>query len=185
MKLIVGISGASGVIYGVEMLKACKELEVETHLIISKWGTRNLNIETNYNLQEVEALASYTYENKDLTGLVSSGSFKHDGMVIIPCSMKTLSAVACGYADTLLDRAADVTLKESRKLIIVPRETPLNSIHIENMLKLSRIGVVIMPPMPAMYPKPQSIRDIILHTVSRVLDQLEIENEFVPRWQGE
>lgn len=183
MKLIVGISGASGVIYGVEFLKKCKSLGVETHLILSKWAKKNIEFETDWKLEEVGALADYIYEDDNLAAAPSSGSFLHNGMVIIPCSMKTMSAIANGYSHSLLARAADVTLKEQRTLVLVPRETPLNAIHLENMLKLARLGVAIAPPMPAFY-HCKTIDEVIQHTVGRLLDLFGIKNELTSRWQG-
>lgn len=182
MQIVIGITGASGVIYGIELLRACKDLGVTTHLVMSDWAQSNIRIETNYSVEEIVQLASYHYDNRNLGEIIASGSFCHQGMIVVPCSMKTLAAIACGYSDSLLTRAADVTLKEKRKLVLVVRETPLNSIHLENMLTLSKIGVVIMPPVPAMYSRPKSIRDLVLHTVGRVLDQFGIKNSIVSRW---
>jgi len=183
MKLIVGISGASGVLYAAEFLKACSTLQVETHLVMSKWAERNFEIETNYTAAEIRKLASCFYENSNLAAAVSSGSFKHDGMVIIPCSMKSLASLASGYTESLMIRAADVTIKEGRKLVIVPRETPLNAIHLENMLKLARLNVTVLPPMPALYTKPESVKEIIIHTVGRVLDQFGVDHDLIIRWK--
>ncbi|MBZ4653202.1 MAG: 3-octaprenyl-4-hydroxybenzoate carboxy-lyase [Peptococcaceae bacterium] len=182
MRIVVGITGASGTIYGIRLLEALKKLDVETHLIMSNWALENLKLETDYSSENVKKLAFKYYANKDLGAAVSSGSFRTDGMVVIPCSMKTLAAIAHGYSDSLIQRAADVTMKERRKLILVPRETPLSSIHLENMLKLSRLGVVIMPPMPAFYHKPKDIIDIVDHLVARILDQLKIEHQLSSRW---
>lgn len=185
MKIVVGISGASGAIYGVELLKACKEYGVETHLIITKWARKTIELETAYSVADVMSYADYIYDNINLAAAVSSGSFLHDGMIIVPCSMKTLASIACGYAESLIVRAADVTLKENRKLILVTRETPLNAIHLENMLKLARLGVTIMPPLPAMYAHPKSLDETVLHTVGRILDQFKIRNMKAARWDGE
>lgn len=184
MKLVVGISGASGAIYGIKLLKACQELGVETHLIVSEWAEKTIVIETPFRVEEVKAMASYCYENHNLSAVLASGSFVHQGMVIVPCSMKTLSAIACGFADSLMARAADVTIKEKRKLVLVPRETPLSAIHLENMLKLANLGVVILPPMPAMYSRPQNLDEVILHSVGRILDQFGITNQLFRRWEG-
>jgi 4-hydroxy-3-polyprenylbenzoate decarboxylase len=165
-----------------ELLKANK---VEVHLIISRWAERTLELEVGLTAEEVRGMAAYSYAEDDLAAPVSSGSFQHDGMVIVPCSMKTLAALAHGFCDNLIARTADVTIKERRKFIIVPRETPLSAIHLENMLTLSRLGAVIMPPMPAFYYHPQSIDDLVDHLVSRILDHLGLEQYLVPRWNGE
>jgi 4-hydroxy-3-polyprenylbenzoate decarboxylase len=185
MKIIVGISGATGIIYGVHLLEALRELSIETHLVMSHWAIENLTLETDYSLDQVVQLADHFYENNQMGAAIASGSFKTDGMVIIPCSMKSLAAIAVGYAENLLHRAADVTLKEGRKLILAPRETPLNVIHLENMLKLARSGVVIMPPMPSFYHKPESISDLVKHHTGRILDRLNLDNQLVKRWTGE
>lgn len=184
MRIVVGISGATGIIYGVRLLEALKELGVETHLIMSHWAIENLTLETDYSLAHVLALADRYYDNAELGATVASGSFKTDGMVIIPCSMKSLAAIAVGYSENLLHRAADVMIKEGRRLIIAPRETPLSTIHLENMLKLAKIGVVIMPPMPAFYHKPQSISDLINHHTGRILNRLNLDNNLVKPWEG-
>jgi flavin prenyltransferase len=183
MKIIVGISGASGAIYGIELLKALKELNIETHLVISGWGAKTIELETVFKAEQVRSIADYHYENDDLTAILASGSFLHDGMVVAPCSMKSLASIAYGYSDTLLTRSADVSIKEKRKLILVPRETPLSTIHLENMLKVASLNVTLLPPMPAMYIKPTSVDDLVIHTVSRILDHLGIENSLSKRWQ--
>ncbi len=182
MKIIIGVSGASGVQYAIELLKACSQLEVETHLVISEWAVKNFEIEMDYTEKNVRQYATFSHDNMNLAAPISSGSFQHDGMVIIPCSMKSIASLAIGYSDSLLIRAADVTIKEGRKLVVVPRETPLSAIHLENMLKLARLNVTILPPMPAMYIKPYTIDDLIKHTVGRVLDQFGISNSLVKRW---
>ncbi|SHI09820.1 UbiX family flavin prenyltransferase [Desulfosporosinus lacus] len=185
MEIIVGVSGATGIVYAINLLRALKDRDnVNTHLIMSDWAKENLKIETNYSLEEVESLAAVVYDNKNLGAKTSSGSFITDGMVIVPCSMKTLSSIANGYDDNLISRTAGVMIKEGRKLILSPRETPLSAIHIENMLKLSRIGVRIVPPMPAFYNHPQSIEDMINHHVMKILDQLGINVDKAKRWQG-
>ena len=178
----MGISGASGAIYGIRLLEELKKREVETHLIVSRWGAVTIAEETDYSVEQVKSLADKVYEEDDMSAAVSSGSFKTDGMVIVPCSMKTLSGIANGYAEDLLVRAADVCIKEKRKLILVVRETPLNAIHLENMLKLSRTGVDIMPPVPAFYSRPRSIDDIVDHTVGRIMDHIGLENRLFKRW---
>jgi len=182
MKIIVAITGASGAIYGIRMLEELNRNGVETHLIISKWGKVTIEKETRYSLEEVKALADFVYDEDDLSAAVSSGSFKCGGMIVAPCSMKTLSGIANGYTEDLVIRAADVSIKENRKLILMVRETPLNPIHLENMLKLSRIGVTIMPPVPAFYTKPEKLEDIINQTVGRVLDQFGVEISSFKRW---
>jgi flavin prenyltransferase len=181
-RLIVGISGASGIIYGVRLLEALKETGVEIHLIMSEWAERILALETDYDPGYVSGLAAARYENRDLAAPVSSGSFMTAGMVIAPCSMKTLAGIAGGYSQTLLERAADVTIKEGRKLILMPRETPLSPIHLENMLKLARIGVAIVPPMPAFYIKPQSILALVDHQVGKIIDRLGFQHRLFKRW---
>jgi flavin prenyltransferase len=181
-KIVVGISGASGAIYGVRILEALKDCGVETHLILSSWAEKTIKIETPYSIDEVKALASYVHSSSNQAAIISSGSFLTDGMIIAPCSMKTLASVSYGLADNLLSRAADVILKERRKLVIVPREAPLSQIHLENMLRLTKMGSVILPPMPAFYNKPETIDDIINHTVARVLDQFGIDNNLTIRW---
>lgn len=184
-KLVVGLSGASGLPFGIRLLQACRELNVETHLIMTKWAQKNIELETNLSPEEVISLAAKHYDNDNLGAAVSSGSFKHNGMVVIPCSMKSVSAIANGYSENLLHRAADVTIKEGRKLVVVPRETPLSTIHLENLLKLARAGVVIMPPVPAFYTCPENLNDIINHFVGRVLDQFDIEHRLSKRWAGQ
>jgi 4-hydroxy-3-polyprenylbenzoate decarboxylase len=186
MRLIVGITGATGVIYGVRLLERLRDAGVETHLVISRWGARTLTHETPYSREQVEVLAHTTYAPGDMGAAISSGSFQTAGMVVVPCSAKTLAAIAHGYGDGLIHRAADVVLKERRKLLLAVREAPLSDIHLENMLKLSRMGAVILPPMPAFYNNPRSLTDIVEHTVARMLDQFGIE---VPggaqRWTGD
>jgi len=185
MDLVIGVTGATGIIYAVKLLEVLKNnKDVNTHLIISEWAQKNLVLETKYSIDYLESLPTFLYDNKNLGGKTSSGSFVTDGMVILPCSMKTLSSIANGYDDNLISRSAGVMIKEGRKLILCPRETPLSPIHLENMLKLSRIGVKIIPPMPAFYNKPQSIDDIINHHVMKVLDQFEITYDKGKRWNG-
>src|SRR6187431_3677798 len=171
MRVIVGITGATGAIYGVRLLERLRESGVETHLVISRWGSRTLLHETPYSREQVEALATVSYAPGDMGAAISSGSFRTDGMVIAPCSAKTLAAIAHGFGENLVHRAADVTLKERRPLVLMVREAPLSDIHLENMLKLSRSGAVILPPMPAFYTNPRTLDDIVDQTVSRVLDQ--------------
>ena len=185
MKLIVGITGATGVIYGVRLLERLRDAGVATHLVISRWGARTLVHETPYSREQVEALAHTAYAPSDMGAAISSGSFPTAGMVIVPCSAKTLGVIAHGYGDGLIHRAADVVLKERRKLLLAVREAPFSDIHLENMLKLSRMGAVILPPMPAFYNNPRSIADIVEHTVARMLDQFGIEVPGAQRWSGE
>jgi 4-hydroxy-3-polyprenylbenzoate decarboxylase len=182
VKLIIGITGSTGVIYGIRMLEVLKKLNVETHLVMSKWAEKCISMETEYTSDYVKSLATTTSDDKNMASSVSSGTHKIDGMIIAPCSMKTLSAVANGYDDTLVARAAGVTIKESRKLILMVRETPLSAIHLENMLKLSRIGVVILPPVTEFYTKPKTIDDIVNHGVGKCLDQFDLEHDLYPRW---
>jgi len=185
MKLIVGITGATGVIYGVRLLERLREAGVETHVVLSRWGARTLVHETRFSREQVEAIAHTVYAPGDMGAAISSGSFQTAGMVVVPCSAKTLGAIAHGYGDSLIHRAADVVLKERRRLVLGIREAPLSDIHLENMLKLSRMGAVILPPMPAFYTKPSSIADIVDHTVARMLDQFGIEVPGMERWSGE
>src|SRR6187549_3649253 len=184
MRLIIGITGATGTIYGVRLLERLRESGVETHLVISRWGARTLLHETPYSREQVEALATVNYAPADMGAAISSGSFRTDGMVIAPCSAKTLAAVAHGFGENLVHRAADVVLKERRRLVLVVREAPLSDIHLENMLKLSRMGAVMLPPVPAFYTNPVTIDDVVDQTVARVLDQFGIETT-APRWDGD
>jgi 4-hydroxy-3-polyprenylbenzoate decarboxylase len=183
-RLIIGITGSTGSILGIRLLEILSGSDIETHLIISKWGHQTLEHETNYSYDQVLAMADVSYGSGDMGAAVSSGSFRTEGMVIIPCSMASLAAVASGQGSHLVHRAADVILKERRKLVLVARELPLNNIHLENMLKLSQMGVSIVPPMMAFYNHPESIEDMIDHVVMRVLDQFDITVDTVPRWEG-
>lgn len=185
MRIVVGISGGSGSIYAVSLLKALKELNIETHLVVSTMGEYVTEHECGVNLEELKSLATYYHDNKNFAAPISSGSFKVDKTIILPCSMKTLASVACGFSDSLLARACDVTIKEGRPLILVPRETPLSAIHLENMLKLSRMGVTIFPLSPGFYNHPQTIEDIVFNMTGRLLDALGIENDLVKRWTGQ
>ena len=184
-KIVVGFSGASGVIYGIRLLEVLHSINIQTYHIISEWAKRNIETETNKTLEYVKSLSSINYDNFKLDAAVSSGSFLHDGMVIVPCSMKSLSSIANGYDDTLISRAASVTLKESRTLILVPRETPLSRIHLENMIKLQDAGAIILPAMPGFYHKPSTIDEIIDHLVGKILDQLKIRHELFTRWKDQ
>ena len=185
LKIVVGISGSSGVIYGIRFLQALSKLKVETHLVLSKWAKKNIEIETDENIGEILKTANYNYDEADMAAAISSGSFRTNGMAIIPCSMKTMSSIANGYDDNLISRAASVTIKENRRLVIVPRETPLSKIHISNMLKLSEIGVIILPAMPGFYHRPSTIEDLIAHIIGKTLDQFEIKNSSFTRWGTE
>jgi 4-hydroxy-3-polyprenylbenzoate decarboxylase len=184
-RIVVGITGATGSIIGVRLLEVMREAGVETHLIMSKWGARTMIHETSRTVEEVNALASHTYNPNDQGAAVSSGSFLTDGMVIAPCTMRTLAAIATGQGEHLVHRAADVTLKERRKLVLVVRESPLNEIHLENMLKLARMGVIILPPMPGFYNHPKSVAEMVDHIVMRILDQFGIHIDLALRWDGQ
>ncbi|MBI2979324.1 MAG: UbiX family flavin prenyltransferase [Chloroflexi bacterium] len=185
MLLIVGITGASGVILGIRLLEVLSgRKDVETHLIISEAGKKNIKYETDFTVEQVEAMADYCYDIRDIGAKLASGSFKRNGMVIIPCSMKTLSALANSYDDNLLVRAADVTIKEMKRLVVLPRETPLHLGHLRNMRMLAEMGAVILPPIPAFYHKPRTIQELIDHIVGKVLDIFDIEHNLLPRWSG-
>src|SRR5947207_3309854 len=168
-KIIVAITGATGTIYGVRLLEMLKSKDVETHLVLRKWAARTLAHETSYTVDQVQALATEVYPLADQGAAISSGSFVTEGMVVVPCSMRTLAAIAHGLGDNLIHRAADVVLKERRRLVLAVREAPLSEIHLENMLKLSRMGVAIVPPMPAFYNKPQTIDDLVTYSAARLL----------------
>ena len=185
MRLVIGISGSTGAIYGIRLLEVLRGVpDWETHLIISQAGKRTLAEETDYSVKDVEALATQIYDDRDIGAALASGSFNTAGMVIAPCSIKTVSALANCFASTLIARAGDVTLKEGRPLVVVVRETPLHAGHLRQMLALAEIGGVILPPMPAFYPRPQSLDDIINHTVGRVLDRFSIPHTLVKEWTG-
>ena len=183
-RLIVGITGATGTVFGVRLLQMLHGSGVETHLVVSKWAARTLAHETPYSLQEVQSLATQSYGVGAQGAAISSGSFVTMGMVIAPCSMRTLAAIAHGIGDNLIHRAADVILKERRKLVLVVRESPFSEIHLENMLKLARMGVVILPPVPAFYNNPQNLEDMINHITMRVIDQFDIHLDVMNRWDG-
>lgn len=185
MRLVVGISGSSGAIYGIRLLEALRKAsDLETHLIISAAGKRTILEETDYSIKDVEALAARVYDNRDIGAALASGSFRTGGMVIAPCSIKTVSALANCYAETLMHRAGDVTLKEGRPLVVVVRETPLHAGHLRQLLALAEVGAVILPPMPAFYHRPKTLDDIVNHTVARVLDRLGIPHELGTEWTG-
>src|SRR5688572_7033473 len=183
-RLVVGITGATGTMLGVRLLQALRGTGVETHLVVSRWGARTLLHETPYSLDEVRRLATRSYPENDQGAAISSGSFLTEGMVIVPCSVRTLAAVAHGHCENLLQRAADVVLKERRRLVLAVRETPLNDVHLENMLKLSRMGAVIAPPLPAFYTRPKTLDDVVDHTVARLLDLFGIHLD-AARWSGD
>jgi 4-hydroxy-3-polyprenylbenzoate decarboxylase len=181
--IIVGITGASGVVYGVRILEVLYKLRVETHLIITQAGLKNLEIETNTTKDKLESMASHVYDEGDLTACLASGSFKVDGMVVAPCSIKTLSAIANSYSNNLLVRAADVILKERRRLVLLVRETPLHEGHLELMIKVTRMGGIVLPPMPAFYHHPKTIEDLIDQTIGKVLDFFSMDAKLFKRWR--
>lgn len=184
-RLIIGMSGASGLIYGIRMLEVLKNAPgIETHLVLTGAARLNISLETDWQADAVMAMADEVHSVKDLAASVASGSFRTDGMIVAPCSMKTLSAIVHSYADNLLTRAADVVLKERRRLVLMPRETPLHVGHCELLLKACQLGAIVAPPMPALYTRPQSVDDIINHSVGRVLDLFDIDSGLVKRWQG-
>lgn len=186
-RLVVGMSGATGIIYGIRLLQVLREVpDVEAHVVMSNAAKQTVALETDYSVAEVEALADTCYRFNDIAASISSGSFKTMGMVVVPCSMKTLSAIALSYNDNLLVRAADVTLKEARRLVLVPRETPLHLGHLRLMTQAAELGAVILPPMPAFYHRPKTLDDIVNQTVNRVLDMLgiELDRDLFQRWQG-
>jgi len=184
-RLVVGITGASGSIYGVRLLEVLRSTtDIELHLVVSVAGKRTLMEETDYSVADVEALAHHRYDVKDIGATLASGSFRTAGMVIAPCSIKTAAAIAACYADTLMTRAADVTLKEGRPLILLVRETPLHLGHLRVLTALAEMGAVVLPPMPAFYNRPKELDDIINHTVARVLDRLQLPHTLVGEWQG-
>jgi 4-hydroxy-3-polyprenylbenzoate decarboxylase len=184
-RIVVGLSGASGAIYGIRFLELLRALpDVETHLVVSEAAKRTIVEETDWAVKDVLALATHGYDNKDIGAAIASGSFKTDGMVIVPCSVKAAASVAHCVADNLLTRAADVTLKEGRPLILVVRETPLHLGHLRVLTALAEMGAVILPPMPAFYNRPKQIEDLVDHTLARVLDRLGLPQQLVTEWQG-
>jgi polyprenyl P-hydroxybenzoate/phenylacrylic acid decarboxylase-like protein len=182
VRIVVGLAGSSSPIYGIRTLEVLREAGIETHLVISDGARRTIPIEARRKVKDIEKLASVVYDNHDLAAAVSSGSFMTDGMVVAPCSMKTLAAIAHSFSDDLLVRAADVTLKERRKLVLVPRETPLHLGHLRNMERAAEIGAVILPPMPAFYHNPKTVDDIINQTIGKILDQFRIPHNLFKRW---
>ena len=183
--IIIAITGASGVIYGVELLKALKQLNIETGLLISNPAKLVMEYELKESIDEIKSLADHYFESEEIDSSVNSGSFKFDSAVIIPCSMKTVSAIANGYASNSITRLADVALKERRPLVLVPRETPLRDVHLENMLRISKEGGIILPAMPAFYHDPKDISDMTDFIVGKVLDILKIDNDMFKRWEKE
>jgi phenylacrylic acid decarboxylase len=180
----VGITGATGVVLAIRILQILRTLDIETHLVMSKWAVATMKYETPLSELEVRSLATHNYTAKDLSAPISSGSFQHDGMIVVPCSMKTLAAIRIGYSDDLITRAADVTLKEDRTLLLAVRETPLSDIHLDNMLFLRRAGAIIFPPVPAFYTRPESLEEMIDQSVGRMLDSFHISTDGFERWDG-
>ncbi len=184
-RLIIAITGATGAVYGVRLLQHLRELPgIETHLLISDAGVLNLHQELQIHKRQVEALAHVVHNTRDIGASIASGSFQADGMIVAPCSMKTLAAVAHGYADNLITRAADVTLKERRRLLLMVRETPFNLAHLRNMTAVTEMGGIIFPPLPNFYHKPASIEEMVDHSLARVLDLFQVEHQLAPRWGG-
>ncbi len=185
MIIIIGITGATGSIYGIRLLQVLSSIKgIETHLIISHAGGKTIELETDWRIEDIKALANFNYDIDDIGACLSSGSFKRDGMIVAPCTIKTLSALANSYSDNLLTRAADVTLKERRKLLLLLRETPLHIGHLRNMTSITEMGAVVMPPVPAFYYRPNTIQDVVDHTVGKALDIFEIEHNLFQRWSG-
>ncbi len=183
MRIVVGLAGSSGPIYGIRTLQVLKEAGVETHLVISDGARRTIPLESRWTVDKIEALATVVYSNHELAASISSGSFPTDGMVVAPCSMKTLAGIAYSFSQDLLVRAADVTLKERRKLVLVPRETPLHLGHLRNMVRATEMGAVILPPVPAFYHQPTTVDELIDQTVGKILDQFHIEHALFRRWR--
>lgn len=185
LPLVVAITGATGVIYGVELVRALHELKVETHLILSESAVRNIRIETEYTAEELKGMVDVVYNNKDIGASVASGSFRTRGMIVAPCTIKTLSAVANSFNDNLVVRASDVTLKEKRPLILMVRETPLHKGHLDLMSRVADIGATILPPMPSFYHGPKTIMDIIHQSIGKALDQVGVEHNLFKRWTSD
>ena len=185
MALIVGITGATGAIYGIRLLQVLSAMKhVETHLVISEAAEKNIAYETQWTLSDIRRLANFSYENTDIGARLASGSFKRDAMIVAPCTIKTMAALANSYTENLLVRAGDVTLKERKRLVLLVRETPLHLGHLRNMERLTEMGAIIFPPVPAFYSRPRTIDDIVDHTVGRVLDLLDIKHDLFQRWPG-
>lgn len=183
-RLVIGISGATGIIYGIRLLELLKKTDIETHLIVSKAGHQTRSYETTLSASSLIELADFNYNNADIAASIASGSFKTIGMIIAPCSMRTLADIACGTTSSLMSRAADVVLKERRKLVIMARESPLNLTHIDNMRKITEMGGIIAPATPAFYTQPRSIDDLINHSIGRILDLFDIDLDIVTRWEN-
>jgi phenylacrylic acid decarboxylase len=183
-RIVVAITGATGALLGIKTLLALRALNIETHLIMSKWAEATIKYETDYHPSNIKALADYTHNISDMAAPVSSGSFKTDGMIVVPCSMKTLAAIHAGFCDDLISRTADVMLKERRRLVLVVRETPLSDVHLRNMLEVTRAGAIIAPPVPAFYIKPGSVDELIDQSVGRVLDLFGLDTAGFERWEG-
>lgn len=183
-RIVVGVTGATGTVFAIRLLEILRHLDIETHLILSKWAQATMKYETDLSWAHLQSLATRAYAMKDMAAPPSSGSFLHDGMIVVPCSMKTLAAVRAGYCDDLISRSADVCLKEQRKLVLVVRETPLSAVHLDNMAFLQRAGATIFPPVPAFYTRPKTIADLIDQSVGRMLDSLGIHVEGFERWEG-
>ena len=181
-RIIVGMTGATGAIFGIRLLEVLADTDVETHLVISNWARKNVEHETSVSVDKLLELATEVYSADNMGARISSGSFRTDGMVVVPCSMRTVAAIAQGNGDHLVHRAADVILKERKKLVLVARETPLSDIHLENLLKLSRMGTTILPPVPAFYNHPKTLDDMVNHIVMRILDQFGISTDLARRW---
>jgi 4-hydroxy-3-polyprenylbenzoate decarboxylase len=185
MVIIIGITGATGAIYGIRLLEVLSSMkDIETHLVISGAGEKTIAYETQRRISDVQKLASFSYDIGDIYAPISSGSFRRDGMIIAPCTIKTMSALANSYSENLLVRAGDVTMKERKKLVLVVRETPLHLGHLRNMERLTEMGAIIMPPMPAFYHQPQTVQDIVDHTVGKMLDVFDIKHDLFRRWSG-
>jgi 4-hydroxy-3-polyprenylbenzoate decarboxylase len=180
--LVVGMTGATGAIYGIRLLEVLRDTRVQTHLVMSEWAEKTVIAETDRKPDEVRALADHVYDDRDLSAPLSTGSFLTAGMIIAPCSMKSLAAIANGISEGLIHRAADVTIKEGRKLLLLVRESPLSVIHLENMLKVARAGALVVPPVPAFYARPRTLDEMVDHTVGRVLDHFGIQHDLVRRW---
>ncbi|KAJ5671084.1 hypothetical protein N7507_000211 [Penicillium longicatenatum] len=183
-RIIVALTGATGSILGIKTLVALRRLNIETHLVISKWAEATIKYETDYTIPNIRALADHVYSSNDMSASIASGSFRVDGMVIVPCSVKTLASINSGICDDLISRAADVILKERRKLVLAVRETPLSVIHLQNMLSVSQAGAIIFPPVPAFYVKPSSVDDLVDHSVGRMLDLFDLDTGDFDRWEG-
>jgi 4-hydroxy-3-polyprenylbenzoate decarboxylase len=185
VRLIIGMTGATGAILGIRLLQALHtQSDVETHLVMSRWARATIEMETTWTAREVAKLADVVHGPADQAAPISSGSFRTDGMIVLPCSVKTLASIRIGYGSDLISRAADVVLKERRRLVLGVRETPLSTIHLENMLALSQMGAVLFPPMPAFYNRPQSVDDIVDHIVARAMDQFDLDHDRAVRWAG-